>query len=303
MKSLFCFYFLVSHVDVVTNGNDDVRIGSALSEKPDEFGVEFAPAGHLAAVKEEETSLPSVSEVLPSEVKSSVEVLQAEESPSEIVAQAKKQELEKPQDEVQSSDNGVTENPSELSSAGLLDTANEPEHVQQFVDDVVAESLSDSLGFERVLHSESVTPVEESLKTRVETCEPGDIVIAASVFRAETDEVGSSSPRAVATESEEAPDSDTVTVPTVTVDDDSHAPSGFRFETADVSDINISGNISVGDPKVTTEVDEYEETLEDGIVVKSRVVKSKQEYLVTENFDSVNNEQVKKVYYCLNLLL
>lgn len=301
----FCFYFLVSHVDVVTNGNDYVRNGSALSENPDEFGVESAPAGHLAAVTEEAISLPSVDEVPPLEVKSSVEVLQAEESPSELATQTKKQELEEPHGEAQLSDNGVAENQSEPSSAGHLDTVSEPEHIQQFVDNAAAENLSDSLSFEKVSHSEPVAPEEDPLKAEVEAHEPGDIVVTAAVFKAETDEVSPSNPKAVAVESEEAPDSDTVTMPTVSVateHEDSHAPSALRAGTDDISDIKISSNVSVGDPKVTTEMDEHEETLEDGTIVKSKVVRTKQEYLVTEGFDSINDEQVKKVYYYLNFI-
>lgn len=309
----FCSYFLVSHVDVVTNGNDDVRIGSALSENPDEIGVEFARAGHLAEVKEEETSPPSVDEVPPLEVKSSVEVLQAEvlqaeKSPSELAAQTKEQEPEEPQHEVQLDDSGVMGNQTELSSAGHLDAVSEPEHVQQFVDNVAAENPSDSLSFETASLSEPIATADDPSKTEVEAREPDDIVVAESTFRAETDEISpSSSPRAVAVESEEAPDSDTVTVPSVSVaaeHEDSHVPSAFRAEADDILDVEISRNVSVGDPKVTTEVDEYEETLEDGTIVKSKVVKTKQEFLVTEScFDSMNDKQVKKsllsqFYYC-----
>lgn len=93
------------------------------------------------------------------------------------------------------------------------------------------------------------------------------------------------------------------TVPHAAEDEDSPAPSTFRTEADDTSDIEISSSITVGDPKVTTEVEEFEEVDEDGYVVKRKVTKTKEEQLVTESFvfsgpehafDSITNEQVRK---------
>lgn len=93
------------------------------------------------------------------------------------------------------------------------------------------------------------------------------------------------------------------TVSNTAEDEDSPAPSTFRTETDDTSDIKISSNITFGDPKVTTEVEEIEEVSDDGSIVKRKVIKTKQEQLVTESFalsgpdqafDSITNEQVRK---------
>lgn len=82
--------------------------------------------------------------------------------------------------------------------------------------------------------------------------------------------------------------------------------SACGTEVDGTSGVKVFSDISVGDPKVITEVEEFEETLEDGSVVKRKVVRTKQEQLVTESFafsgpdsafDSINNEQVRSCYF------
>lgn len=55
-------------------------------------------------------------------------------------------------------------------------------------------------------------------------------------------------------------------------------------EPADEPGFKISVDTTVGDPKVTTEVEEFEEVLDDGTVVKRKVTKTKEEQMVTQSF-------------------